>query len=1040
MTFEQAYKSLNQQQRQAVDTTEGPVLVVAGPGTGKTQILALRIANILRTTDAQAENILCLTFTEAGTKAMRDRLFKFIGADAYHVSINTFHSFANEIIQSNPDKFAFSRELTQLDDLTRLKIIRELIDDRLEKDNASSKLIPFFDKYSRQNAIISSIQDLKKEAMTPDLLKAKIQQLKLTHEANKKLKAGKVSKTWERQMEKYVMMEDFANFYETYQERLKEEGFYDYEDMIMFVIEAFQNDPNLLSDYQERYLYIHVDEYQDTNGSQNEILKLLGNFDRSPNIFAVGDDDQAIYRFQGANLQNILFFGNNFANVQTIPITTNYRSTQIILDIADSLIEKNFTRLTNEIKDLNKKLVSQASLKSEILNLKSHGEVWQFHNSDEENIFLAKEIQKLHDEENVDYKEIAVLYRNNVHGDDVAELLGKYGIPTKFSASKSLFQNELVQKLINLLRVVNLKDKQLDFDLFQIMEYEFLNIPTIDLMKVTRYAYDKKLTFSDVVFGIDLQDTVEQLAFDITKTNPNISEKITIFGQKLLNLQKNSANLSLPRFMEIFFEEIGIIDYVTNQESKFNEFENVLAINSFFEYTINQFRVNNKITLHQFLNDIELAQENRVKISLSNNQSNTDSVNLLTAHSSKGLEFEYVFIIQANDKNWGKPGIDRSLISKDIFTLSPIEISEKELSIEDERRLFFVAITRAKKKVYFTVADEYLSYGSVSSSPISRFITEIDDKHLIFKGTKLDDDKTELDLIIDIDDYTTKSKPIKKLDYSSEEREFLLEQLTKFKLSPSSLNEYLRSPEEFKKNNLIKVPKIKNKLMAMGTAIHFAFEKFNIDFNGESMMSLDKFLANYNESLLKQFEGDEEFESTKTEGNKLLTQYYTERLLKSEINKAIETEFNFSFHNVVLPTIDRTDPIPLNGRLDKIEWVNMDERIVRVIDYKTGSPKTENEIKGLTKSSTGDEWRQLVFYKLLGDLDKQFRPGKNFTAPRYIIDEAMIEYIKKNQSGKFIQHSFKINESDVLELKELIYEVMKRIRNLEFPEEPNITL
>ncbi|MBE0574131.1 ATP-dependent helicase, partial [Candidatus Dojkabacteria bacterium] len=331
---------LNPSQQEAVNAIEGPVLVVAGPGTGKTQVLSFRIANILSTTDAAANNILCLTFTESGVAAMRKRLLKLIGKEALYVRIHTFHSFCNEVILSHPENFSFAKELTQLDDLNRIKIIRLILDELSSEQELT--IVPFYDKYTYQKNILDNIQALKREGVSAETLENICKETIADLEANPDInsRTGKPKKDYTDKLKLYKKNLELAMVYKKYSEVLLEKGFYDYEDMILFVIDKFKKDDELLAEYQEQFLYILVDEYQDTNGSQNELLKLFA-FDKSPNIFAVGDDDQAIYRFQGANVENLLFFEKQFENVTTISLTTNYRSSQHILDLSSSLIDNN---------------------------------------------------------------------------------------------------------------------------------------------------------------------------------------------------------------------------------------------------------------------------------------------------------------------------------------------------------------------------------------------------------------------------------------------------------------------------------------------------------------------------------------------------------------------------------------------------------------------------------------------------------------------------------------------------------------------------
>lgn len=1019
--FERSIQRLNDAQRQAVETIYGPIMVVAGPGTGKTQMLALRIANLLQSdSGADPSNILCLTFTEAGVKAMRERLTSFIGNAAYKVAIHTFHSFANEIIQTNPERFSFSKELKQLDDLERLKIMQSLIDQLVEEEEGLDKLVPFYNKYHNIPMITSAIQTLKKEAINAEKLKKRVKEIKESHEANPEMWRGKPKASWKKKLEKIEKLEELQIFYEQYQNRLKEEGLYDYEDMIMFVIEEFKENQPFLQDYQERYQFIHVDEYQDTNGAQNEIVRLLGSGDpdNQPNIFVVGDDDQAIYRFQGANLGNILFFAKHFDQVKIIPTTINYRSTQVILDLADSLITNNQTRLVEEYEDLVKILKQGSDLSDQ-----PKAEVWEFTNGDEEHLFISNEIKKLH-ESGVDYDEIAVIFRRNVQGDELARNLLKTEIPIKTDVSKNLFESEVVQKLVHMLKVIKLYDKTINEDLYRMMLFDFFQIPVVDVYELNDNARSNKTNLIKSLIG--LEDTEE-------------NSQLINFANNLLKWHKDSQNTKLSRFIEILLNESGLINYltetkdentdnVTAEESK--DFEDILAINSFFSYVSIQEQLHSNLTLNQFLNDLGIVAENKLKVSLPKVDTEKDSVNLITAHSSKGLEFKYVFIMQATDKNWGSTRKSPSLLIPELYSEEDLGIDEKELMLEDERRLFFVALTRAKQKVYISHAKEYVSDGNASSASPSQFILEMNQDLLSYKNVDRDD------IEFSKEDFVSLLKTENKEILGDREQAYLKEKIKNFKLSPSALNTYLKSPKQFKENYLLRVPQAKSKELALGTAIHFALESLNKTLmNNEEVLyqSLETMQENFVRKLTDEFASDEEFERTKEEGLNILESYYENYVKTGKYQKPLEVEYNFGFHNVILPLSDQ-EPIYLTGKIDKVEIIDQDQNLVRIIDYKTSKPQSENHIRGNTKASDGSYWRQLVFYKLMVDLDDNFRPGRKMNNSKYQFGEAQIDFLREERN-KFVKRSFAITQNDVDELKELINEVMKRIRNLKFPEE-----
>ena len=358
--FNKEYNRLNPQQKKAVDTIEGPVMVIAGPGTGKTQILSARIGKILLDTDTQPQNILCLTYTDAGVIAMRKRILEFIGADAYKVNIYTFHAFCNDVIQDNLGLF----EKTALDpvsDLQRIDLFKQLIDS-FPKNHPLKRYRG--DVYYEINNLQSLFSTMKKEGWTPEFINGRIdayvsslrdREEYIAKRATRDFKKGDVRiDKIEEEIEKMERLRAAVNEFRNFQQLMRKNNLYDFDDMINWVIKAFEENPNLLLRYQEQFLYILVDEYQDTSGTQNRLVELLINYWDKPNVFVVGDDDQSIYRFQGANVENMLGFANSYKNdLLTVVLTSNYRSVQSILDVSKTIIDKNNDRLINQMDGLN---------------------------------------------------------------------------------------------------------------------------------------------------------------------------------------------------------------------------------------------------------------------------------------------------------------------------------------------------------------------------------------------------------------------------------------------------------------------------------------------------------------------------------------------------------------------------------------------------------------------------------------------------------------------------------------------------------------
>ena len=418
--FESIYKNLNQAQKQAVDTIEGPVMVIAGPGTGKTQILGARIGKILLETDTAPENILCLTYTDAGAIAMRKRLVSFIGTSAYKVNISTFHSFCNDIIQDNLSLFD-KTSLDPISELEKIELLKKLIDG-FEKNNPLKRYRG--DVYFEMSNLAKLFSAMKKEGWTSSYLIEKIntyiQEIPFREEfiykrKYKQFEAGSLKQGLvDIEMEKMEKLKAAVASFDVYQSLMKSHNRYDFDDMINWVLNAFNENKNLLAQYQERYLYILVDEFQDTSGTQNALIKLLVNYWEQPNLFVVGDDDQSIYAFRGADISNILGFESKFPAAKIVKLEENYRSISPILDLANNVIKENKQRR-------DKTLWSQK--KSDYKPL-----LWAMADTDHEAAVVVEDIVT-HQSKGGHLGDIAILYRSNTQGPPIEDQLRLSQVP-----------------------------------------------------------------------------------------------------------------------------------------------------------------------------------------------------------------------------------------------------------------------------------------------------------------------------------------------------------------------------------------------------------------------------------------------------------------------------------------------------------------------------------------------------------------------------------------------------------------------------------
>ena len=378
--FTLAYKQLNVEQKKAVDTIDGPVMLVAGPGTGKTQTLALRIANILQKTDTPASSILALTYTESGARAMKARLTSMIGPEAYYANISTFHAFCIEVIKDNPGIFTLNPAVEPLSDLEKLKLIYGLID-----TSPLTLLRPLGAPRLYVKDILGAISDLKREGVDPDELEEmlEIEELFLKSEDATELKKSERDK----RQHNLAKNRELNLLYRKYQQALIDSDSFDFEDMISSVVDAFKSNEDLLFSCQEKYLYILVDEYQDSNSAQNELMLLLAKYwgDKA-NIFVTGDPDQSIMRFQGASIENQLSFIKVYPEATVITLKQNYRSSQTILDAADSLISHNNLRIGDVVPGVDPHLVSQIGAGEQI-------GIAELSGSTAETIYIAEDIK-----------------------------------------------------------------------------------------------------------------------------------------------------------------------------------------------------------------------------------------------------------------------------------------------------------------------------------------------------------------------------------------------------------------------------------------------------------------------------------------------------------------------------------------------------------------------------------------------------------------------------------------------------------------------
>jgi DNA helicase II / ATP-dependent DNA helicase PcrA len=935
--FDAIYKSLNKAQKKAVDTIEGPVMVVAGPGTGKTTVLTLRIANILQKTDTSPDNILALTFTESGAYNMRKKLVSIIGTPGYRVSINTFHGFCNDIIKQYPEKFPRIIGSTAIIDIDQIALMEKIID-----KTDLEYLKPYGDVYFYVKPVLNEIRNLKREAIDPKEFEKVIKKQEKdfkeipdkVHE--KGAHKGKMKGEYIKLLEKIEKNRELLKLYTDYEKALEENKYYDFEDMIMEVIKALRTDENLLLILQETYQYILADEHQDANNAQNTILELLSSFHENPNLFIVGDEKQAIFRFQGASLENFLYFKKIYPDAVLINLEENYRSTQPILDASHSLIQYNKTAKENVLTTLKSQKKEKDLIK-----------VVECLNEDSELLYITNDIEKKI-KEGVNPDEIAILYRENRDAFSIAYALKKLGFTYRIESDNDILKDENIVKLLLIFECVNdLSDEE---KMAKVLFIDFLKLDTLEVYKILKIREKDKVPLIDLVVG----------------HFPNLAKKLSSWASI-------SFNKTFVELFEIIIRESGYLEMALQSKESI---EIMSVLETFFNQIKSLASTKKEYNLKDFVGHLVRVREHGI---LSKNSSSLfkTGIRLMTAHKSKGLEFDYVYIVGAYEGHWG------GKYRRSLFSTMPAFSGD----IDDERRLFYVALTRARKEVTITYPKEGVDGRELLPA---QFVTEIDSKH-INKEVFTQIPKTELKFRdFKHDDH----KEIKNKSYL---QELFLEQ----GLSVTALNNYLKCPWDYFFINLIRIPRNQTKHQIYGTSIHETLRTFFNKYRDEEDMSLDDLLAVFNFNLNKSLLSPEDFKDTLEKGRESLTKYFN--LYNGKWNRNLLTEYSIRGVHLNVGKFD----LVLKGDLDKIEFLNEDE--VNVVDYKTGKKNYENKEK---------YHRQLVFYKLL--LDKEEKK-------KYIMKTGELDFVELGKKDKF-----EITEKEIEELKALIKEKALEIYNLEF--------
>ena len=614
---------LNEKQREAVLYTDGPLLILAGPGSGKTRVLTWKIAYLIKKGYALPTEVLAITFTNKAAKEMKERIYSLIGNDMYSIQISTFHSFGLRILKENHELVDLESTFTILDESDSISVIKKILKD----------------------------MNLDEKHYNPKNIKYKISSAK-----NELMDYKEYSKYANNEIE-----EKIVNIYKKYQERLIKTNSVDFDDLLMKPIVLFKKHPEVLKKYQEQFKYVLIDEYQDTNEAQYLLSKMIS--DNYRNLCVVGDDCQNVYSWRGANYKNILNFEKDYPKANTILLEQNYRSTKIIINAANDVITNNKQRK-------EKNLWTENEEGTKIKYLRSYDEKDECNN-------VISEIRRLN-KDGISYNEIAVLYRTNAQSQIVEKIFLESGIPYKIVGSYAYYNRKEIKDLVAYLKLIyNTKD---DVSLLRSINSPKRGIGNKTIENLTKKSMEENKSLFDSI------DSGKELSFK----------------NLILEIKEMSENCSLTELVEIILDKTGIraeyesID-TAESDAKLDNLEEFKSITRGFEET------NGVVSLEDFLMEISLVSD------VNENKEDGKRVTLMTTHSAKGLEFDAVFII----------GLEEGILPHNNSLFDDNEL-------EEERRLFYVAITRTKKFLYLLNARSRMLFGNTSVNMPSRFIEEID--------------------------------------------------------------------------------------------------------------------------------------------------------------------------------------------------------------------------------------------------------------------------------------------------------------------------
>ncbi len=1082
MEFAKRYKALNASQKEAVDTLDGPVMVVAGPGTGKTELLSVRTANILKKTDTLPGSILCLTFTDSAATNMRQRLVGLMGKEGYKVAVHTFHSFGSEVINRHGQFFYHGAHFKPADQLSSHEILSELLQ-KLPHNNPLASTMN--GEFTYLGDVRQTISEMKRSGYTPDeitsildrneafctwiqpsieevfaktvtkkmfpeieLLLSKIDSyneetlnligytplrdhirlslqnalsMALDEDSQKPITAWKKSFIYKNEKKQQILkdaqrsqkLRAASQLYYEYLVAMQDKSFYDYDDMILRVVHGMEVFDELRYELQESYQYIMVDEFQDTNEAQMRLLWNLTNHpsqEQSPNVLVVGDDDQAVYRFQGADMSNILDFNKLYSDVKVVTLIDNYRSSAAILSTAEMISGQIAERLVHSLESVDKTLIAHHKSTEQ---LSPHFDHYADESTARHN--LAVTVRAAYSKDATRTR--AIIARNHRHLLALLPHLQATGVPVRYELQEDCLDSEPMQQLELVARIVMCMN-QGDYDLANALLPELLAHPAWGIKPAVLWqlgvdAHKRRTYWIEIMLETEgrLQEIAEWLIVMAHMSHQLLLERMLdqLFGV----IDQQDADVAHDDVLatEMLVEE----DFVSPLRAYFFPSESLdtrptqyvvwLRTLQQFRNKIRDYRSSEQPKLQDFIHFIDMHRNAGIRMQATTDIDHDETaITLLTAHKSKGMEFDEVYIIDALDSVWGNSARIRSRL---IRFPSNMPLAPAGDNSDERLRLLFVAVTRARDSLQFT------SYSSLDSGKETLSIAALSDSISVVAH-----DTTERETIQAI----TNDWKGRVTDVTLSTKDQVLRPLLeRYKLSATHLNNFLNiprgGPELFLLQNLLRFPQAMSPSAAYGSAIHATLQRAHAHMQSTTKKRPLEDVLNDFESLIEdsQLSPHEQTLYAKR-GADALTSF-----LASEYDTFTQTqvvERSFSGEDILVGQAKITGAIDLLDIDDK-------EKTIFITDYKTGKPSAKwfgkNEYE---KIKLHHYEQQLMMYKLLIEGSSQFIG--------YTVTGGRLTFVEPDAAGEIIKLDYVYDDEKVTRFSELLQAVWARIQSMNF--------